>query len=83
MGLFSGVNTMPPNAIPVKNTATTIQIVKLSFRREKLDPRSCLSKSSQSRSSMEISFAGKCPKKNPEKGLAFPLLSSNEFVPKD
>jgi hypothetical protein len=32
---------------------------------------------------MEISFAGKCPKENPEKGPAFPLLPSNEFVPND
>jgi hypothetical protein len=51
--------------------ATTVKNIPPLFRREGLGPRSCLSKSSQSRWSMEDLLYGKCPPENAHKRPAF------------
>jgi hypothetical protein len=73
IGWVSGANKMPPMIMPEKNTATTVKTGRPSFRREGSDPCSCLSKSSQSRRSMENLLYRKSPHENPEKGPAFPV----------
>jgi hypothetical protein len=73
IGWVAGANKMPPMIMPEKNTAATVKTGTPSFRREGSDPCSCLSKSSQSRRSMENLLYRKSPHENPEKGPAFPV----------
>ena len=56
-----------------EKSAATVKTGTPSFRREGSDPCSCLSKSSQSRRSMENLLYRKHPHENPEKGPAFPV----------
>ncbi len=63
----------PPIIMPAKNTATTVKAVAPSFRREGAGPRSCLSKSSQSRRSMENLLSRKCPHGKPGETASVPV----------
>src|SRR6478735_5468489 len=71
IGLLSCANRTPPRVMPAKKIATTVKNIPPLFRREGLGPRSCLSKSSQSRWSMEDLLYGKCPTENAHKRPAF------------